>query len=278
MRYGGLGAILAVALVGCQGSGDTTPQPTSSSTTTASVVEKTSPPTPPPPPAVPAAEARKVVDENPLFDFSFAYPAQVAAIPALKAQFDRDIDASKADIAAATKTEKDMSAKENFPFRPHSRTVDWKVVADLPNWLSLSSELYDFTGGAHGNSGFDSLVWDRSTETARKPLDLFTSNNDLRKAVQAPFCAAIDKERAKRRGAPVDRNADGLFNDCIDPTEQTVILGSTNKGTFDRIGILVGPYNAGPYVEGSYEVTLPVTGQVMAAIKPQYRNAFSVGR
>ena len=69
-----------------------------------------------------------------------------------------------------------------------------------------------------------------------------------------------------------------IFDECIDPVKSTVILGSSNKQTFDRIGILVAPYEAGPYAEGDYEVTLPVTQAVLAAVKPEYRAAFSLKR
>jgi hypothetical protein len=66
------------------------------------------------------------------------------------------------------------------------------------------------------------------------------------------------------------------FEECIDPAEQTVILGSSNGKAFDRIGVLVSPYAAGPYAEGSYEVTVPVTAKALAAIKPEFRNSFVV--
>ena len=69
-----------------------------------------------------------------------------------------------------------------------------------------------------------------------------------------------------------------MFDQCIDPTASTVILGSSNKQQFDRIGILIAPYEAGPYAEGDYEITLPVTKAVLAAVKPQYRSVFALGR
>ena len=85
----------------------------------------------------------------------------------------------------------------------------------------------------------------------------------------------LDEERSKRRGEPVV--SDGrLFNDCIKPSEQTVILGASNGRTFDKIGILIGPYAAGSYAEGDYEFTLPVTAALRRAVKPEYRDAFSV--
>ena len=77
---------------------------------------------------------------------------------------------------------------------------------------------------------------------------------------------------------PVRSGSDDPFSDCIDPTDSTIILGSSNGKAFDRIGVLVAPYEAGPYAEGEYEVTLPVNDAVMAAVKPDYRATFVKGR
>ncbi|MDE0934105.1 MAG: hypothetical protein OSA47_10950, partial [Novosphingopyxis baekryungensis] len=81
----------------------------------------------------------------------------------------------------------------------------------------------------------------------------------------------------KKRGGDVDAAGDG-FSDCIDPLEQTMILGSSNGKTFDRLGFLIGPYAAGPYAEGSYEVTLPITKAVRDQVKADYADSFSVMR
>ena len=42
--------------------------------------------------------------------------------------------------------------------------------------------------------------------------------------------------------------------------------------------MVVAPYAAGPYVEGDYEVTLPVTAKLLALVRPQYRKFFAVKR
>jgi hypothetical protein len=57
-----------------------------------------------------------------------------------------------------------------------------------------------------------------------------------------------------------------------------MILGSGDRQHFTRIGILIGPYEAGPYAEGDYEITLPVTPEVLAAVKPEYRADFAAAR
>ena len=111
----------------------------------------------------------------------------------------------------------------------------------------------------------------------RSALDLFVSKAAFTAAVRAPFCRALNLEQSKRRGEPVNPK-DGGFSACPDPADTPVLLGSSNKTHFTRIGIVLPPYAAGPYSEGFYEFTLPVTPAVIKAVKPQYRAAFAVGR
>jgi hypothetical protein len=272
MRYGGFVALLALGMAGCSGSKEPGTAPSAATTAGADGSEAVSET---PTEAPPAAKARADEEENDVYSFAYAYPAAAAAIPGLRALLDKRLDADKADLVSSAQAGKAESAKDGFPYHAYERQTQWQVVTDLPDWLSLSSQHYEFSGGAHGMTVSDTLVWDRRAEVARKPIDLFASQEALRAAIQAPFCDLLDKQRATKRGEPVQRSGE-MFTECIDPIEQTVILGSSNGRTFDRIGVLVPPYNAGPYAEGSYDVTLPVTGKVMAALKPQYRAAFSV--
>ena len=224
-----------------------------------------------------AARGRAVEVSNELYEFSYAYPDAVGPIPGLAALLDARLEKARSQLISSARDDRAAAKKDGYPYRPHSFGAKWSIVTELPDWLSLSAEIYTYSGGAHGMSAFDALLWDRRAETARKPADLFASTDALRAAIRVPFCDALDREREKRRGEPVRRDSGQMFSECIDPVAQTLILGSSNGKTFDRIGILVGPYEAGPYAEGTYEVTLPVTGKVMATLKPQYRTSFSVG-
>ncbi|MBM3595270.1 MAG: hypothetical protein FJX31_05650 [Alphaproteobacteria bacterium] len=116
------------------------------------------------------------------------------------------------------------------------------MVTDFPGWLSLSAGYDTYTDGDHRNRGYDALLWDKRADMARKPVDLFNSKRAFVDAVRKQFCAALDEERAERRGGEECE----LFGDCIDPTDMVIILGSSNRRTFDRIGFLIGPYTAGP--------------------------------
>ncbi len=224
-----------------------------------------------------AAAARKVKEENPLFSLDYAYPAAAASIPGLKAKLDSHIVALRAELDKETKEEKAQSDAD-FEFRPHSRSLDWQIVAELPHWLSLSALASTYTGGAHPGYWFEAILWDKQANVERKPLDLFASKQALSAVIRKPFCDAIDSQRAHKRGEPVKRSSDEMFSECLDPTDYTVIFGSSDHKAFNRIGILVPPYEAGPYAEGEYEVTLPVTAEVMAQIKPEFRASFAVKR
>lgn len=228
-------------------------------------------------PAPPKASARSVSEENPLFTFDYSYPAAAAAIPALSALLDKDLADARAKLAQQAREDSKSAKESGYPFNPHSHSVEWQVVTDLPGWLSLSTLIGFYSGGAHPNYTFDGIVWDRAANTRRKATDLFTSPAALSAAIKAPFCKGLEKARAqKRKGLDWQPGSISEFDQCIDPLEQTIILGSAGGKAFDRIGFLIAPYAAGPYAEGSYEVTLPVTEKVMAAVKPEYRAAFAM--
>jgi hypothetical protein len=66
-----------------------------------------------------------------------------------------------------------------------------------------------------------------------------------------------------------------MFSECPPLDELVILLGSSDRQAINRIGLIAPPYVAGPYAEGSYEVTLPVTRAVLQAVKPRYRDAFA---
>ena len=230
--------------------------------------------------AAPAPKPGGVEVRTADYTFSYRWPAAVEAIPALRARLDaeqaglrRDLARNAAEWREAVASDPDLHRDRIWA--PYDMRTEWKVVANLPGWLSLSKAYSLYEGGAHPNHNFGSLVWDRGAGQARRPLDLFVSAKALDAAIRKPFCDALDRQRAERRGAPVNRASGDDFDACIAPSEQTVILGSSNRKTFNRIGILVPHYAAGPYAEGAYDVTVPVTPEVLKAVKPEFRAAFS---
>jgi len=248
------------------------------------------------------ASAREAERKTDLYQFKYAYPAQAGNIAALKDHLEKDLAKSESEVKAQAlelwEFQKELAQndlaeargdeiagareglanieKYQFPFRPHYLAVAWGVAADLPRWLSMSARIETYSGGAHGNSHFDSLIWDRQASVVRQTTDLFMSGDALRAAIQPRFCDLIDAEREKRRGVPVKRSEDDTFSACIDPLESTVLLESSGGGTFEAISVLVAPYQAGSYAEGSFVIKLPVSAALIAAAKPEYRKSFQI--
>ncbi|MBM3927386.1 MAG: DUF4163 domain-containing protein [Sphingomonadales bacterium] len=234
----------------------------------------TAPPAPPAPPVAGFTATTKTSTDD--YDFTYSIPAEVGQIPALVGWFSTDRDKAQASVARDAAAFRREATASGFPFRKYESTTEWKRVTSTPRFLSLSAETYDYTGGAHGSPGFRALVWDREARARLEPTAMFTSEAAIQQAVGGAFCDALDVQRTKRRGTPVARGNGDSFNDCPKVSEATLILGSSNGQAIDRIGLLVGPYVAGAYAEGSYDLTLPVTPAVLQAVKPEYRSAFAV--
>ncbi len=211
-------------------------------------------------------------------EFAYSWPAEVSAVPQLVRRFEEE----RGSELATQKTEWQGSLKSSpedcASCRNRGFEKEWKVVSDLPDWLSLSADFYVYTGGAHGNYGRTSLVWDREHKRALKGIELFNSAVELETALGAKLCDALDEARAEKRGTEIDRNGKGYFEDCPGIDEASVFVGSSNGQNFDRIGVYYGPYVAGSYAEGAYELDFPVTASLLDAVKPEYAEAFSVQR
>ncbi|UYH55221.1 DUF3298 and DUF4163 domain-containing protein [Qipengyuania sp. SS22] len=228
--------------------------------------------------ATPAAEAQAVEQEAERYQFAYSWPAEVAAEPALAAFLGQKADAMRAALEQGADEDWDSSEGGEWTPRQHSATEEWQVVADIPDYLSLSGHLATYSGGAHGMYGVQSLVWDRKAGKAMKGVELFNSPVALEQALGNRLCDTLNTAREERRGMEIEEGSDDMFDKCPGLDEASVLVGSSNGKTFDRITVYFGPYVAGAYAEGDYELDFPVTASVVDAVKPAHAGAFSVKR
>jgi hypothetical protein len=261
-RWVSLFALVAVA--GCNGEAapDPVPTPTATPSPTATATASSS-------------GARSVAEETDDFLFEYSYPAEAGRIVELASLLDIQLEQRREELASESAAARREARQDGFPYNKHSYTAEWKVVADLPSWLSLSADVATYTGGAHGNYTVESLVWDKENERSMDAIALFTSPAALEEAFGDRFCEALDRQRAERREEPVPEESDNQFDQCPGIDELEILVGSSNRRTFNRLTVYAGPYVAGPYAEGAYEVDLNVDRTILAAVKPEYREAFS---
>lgn len=267
-------SILALALAGtvaaCDlgGGDDSGPAPTATPTPTPAVSVTASA-------SAASNGARTVAEETDDFVFEYAYPSEAGRIAGLATLLDARLARYRDELARGAVEARREARSDGFPYNKHSFTSKWQVVADLPGWLSLSEDVSTYTGGAHGNYTMRSLVWDKQAGKAVEGIALFLSPAALREALGDRFCDGLDRERAKRRGTPVAEDSPDEFDQCPAIDELEILVGSSNRRTFNRMTLYAGPYVAGPYVEGAYEVDVNVDQAILAAVKPEYREAFS---
>jgi len=260
------------ALTGCDGSADTGTGDSGSGTASPSPSASTSAAaTPSPAPT----GAQRIAEETDLYLFEYSWPEAAGKQSELAALLDQRMDHTKEQLVRESTAARAAARQDGFPYNKHSYSAEWKVVTELPDWLSLSSQVSTYGGGAHGMYGVDSLVWDKKNKTAISAIDLFSSPADLEAAVKDRFCSDLDKQRKEKRGDEASPNAIEEFDKCPGIAELVVLVGSSNRRQFNRLTLYAGPYVAGPYVEGAYLVDLPVTKAVVAAVKPEYQGFFA---
>ena len=212
-------------------------------------------------------------------ELEFSWSAEAAAVPALAARLRSELAKERATTI--------RGGREEYAIRQRSGSpgVGWQSITKIttsgetPRLLSLSRQYYAFTGGAHGNGGTTGLLWDRKLGKEITFGNLFSSPHDLQR-LRAPYCHALSVERTKRRGGDGKLgNGVSEFDACPKLSELALIPSeSKGKARFDQVHLIAAPYLAGPYVEGEYDIVLPVTRQLLQSIKPVYRSSFEPQR
>ncbi len=211
--------------------------------------------------------------ETKTFAFTYEYPAQAAALPQLAAMLDAERAKSLTDLEMETAEAAKDAADNDYTFNPHMLGVGWKVTGDNPLLLAMLAEISSFSGGAHGHTGYEALIWDKSANRRVTLEAVFTDLAAALEPMRQPYCDALNADRRERRGEYIGE-ADDMFNACPPFSELVLVPYAGGDGGFDRIMIIAAPYVAGPYAEGAYEISLALPGTTLDRIKTEYRNAF----
>jgi len=218
--------------------------------------------------AMPAAKPFEYNEDSDLIEFHYSWSTEMAAVPQLVARFQAELEKEKADLT------KLAAADANHPY---AISKDISTKGQSPWLLSLFVEFYEFTGGAHGNHGAVGLLWDRQVVKEIEVADLFVDPRNMDRLLTQRWCDELNKAREEKRGEPV--GGEGMFDECPKLGEIAIIPTDKDKNArFERLLLVASPYVAGPYVEGSYEIELPVTPDLIAALKADYRESFEAAQ
>ena len=99
---------------------------------------------------------------SPEIDWRWRMAPETATAPALLAAMRGEALKEAARARAEAVSDAANAKKAGFPFRRHAASVDWSLAADTQRLLVLTGETASFTGGAHGNIGYASRIWDKA--------------------------------------------------------------------------------------------------------------------
>ena len=253
-------AALALLAASCSGGEEETKEPEKQPSGASAPLH-----TPPP--------AKLVEEESDLLEFSYGWPAEAAAIPKLVTRLDGEMAKLRTE-AIETAKEDQAGRTSDYPFNGHYLSKVWKTYGNGRRLLSLGAEVSSFTGGAHPNSNYDSLLWDREADAPITVASLFTDRARAFEIMSETYCTLLDRERAERREEQLPLKGEGWMVECPPIAEQVIVPLDRDDRVFESLLVLIGPYGAGPYAEGSYEVEIELTDAIKALIRPEYKGDF----
>ncbi|CAN5171465.1 RsiV family protein [soil metagenome] len=232
--------------------------------------------------ATPLHFARKTKDA----EVSLKLPASVAHAPVLHDRLYRGevkgLTKFVADAASGRRDEpkafRELGAWED--------QIDYALTLETPRLMGLRREEYVDTHGAHPNHPSGGIVFDKATNTRVRALDLLRPGADI-KTLDRALCDAARAAKRERADGDWNEKEDTNFS-CPtwrglylngkllqggDPVQFTLAPGTVK----DRAGGLIfvySPYELGAYVEGGYDLVLPLA-VLRDALKPEYAGEFA---
>ncbi|MCB1494113.1 MAG: hypothetical protein KDJ77_20285 [Rhodobiaceae bacterium] len=165
-------------------------------------------------------------------------------------------------------------------WRAYNLSVSYDDVMITPRFLDVLSVSSEYTGGAHGNTGYEAFLFDREKRAMVTLEDLFGPLAD-----DAPALAAMrdfvhdDLVAQKTRRFPdVFKSEEDVGLQDIRASREFLdiftVEPSTDGEHLGGITFHFAPYIVGAYAEGPYEVTIPqaVFAQYLV---PDYQGAFA---
>ena len=215
--------------------------------------------------------------DTPLLTWQASWPAEVNAIPELEKLIRGPAEKALAEYTKFAREDKANRDKDGISFNPYEYSDSVDVVGDTSRLLSLARHHTEYSGGAHPNHGTDGILWDKAAKARITAAGLLVDGSSLEALYREAFCKGLNEERAVRReGEDAQGDPESPFDQCPKFSEIKVIpTGPAGGGAMTTLVFHADPYVAGPYVEGDYDVDLPVSAAFIAALKPEYRSSFA---
>ena len=185
-------------------------------------------------------------------------PEAIAAYPDLHAAIYGEEVRGLREFLEGAQSDHTEFTGEDGGLPPYEQTIVYEPAGESARLFSLRETSSEYTGGAHGMSGFSGVLWDKTTDRRIEPATLFRTGADMA-ALDRVLCDAINAARADLVGEPSTLTMTETNGwSCPRAIETPFVLApSTTQGRAGGLEFLIGPYIVGPYAEGSYQIVVP---------------------
>lgn len=140
------------------------------------------------------------------------------------------------------------SLENNFPFHSYEAYMEYTITYNDNCFLSLYTDIYEYTGGAHGNTIRTSNTWELCTGENIYLYYFFKPYTDYHHIITQEIIAQAEENLEKNPGI--------YFDDYKD-----LIITNFNPNSFymshNGITIYYQQYDIAPYSTGIVEFTIP---------------------
>lgn len=229
-----------------------------------------------PPAAVTTAEAAAPMayeSKTPYAEVSLQLPIAIKTQPDLHAALYAKSVADLREFTEGAQADR-TEAGSDEGMGPYDKSIQITPGAETGKLFSLVRMDSEDTGGAHPNSSYVSILWDKALKREITAADLFTKGANL-SALDTALCAAINAEKKKRDPSAVTVALTGGEWTCPKAaTTPFVLAQGTTPGKAGGLVFLIAPYLVGPYSDGTFQITVPQSA-FRSVIAPAYADEFA---
>lgn len=203
-----------------------------------------------------AAAPQGLDEKTPYADIKLILPDELKAHPDLHASLYAEEVRKLRQFAEGAQGElTEAGAATDRP--KYENTITVTTAAETAKLFSLKRTSLDYSGGAHPNTLTSGILWDKALKRRIGLADLFRKGADLTVLDQA-LCSALNTAKRARvpDGASITFDSKPFACPRAATTPFVLTPGDT-PGKAAGLTFLIGPYQAGSYAEGGYEIAIP---------------------
>ncbi|WP_288758634.1 DUF3298 domain-containing protein [uncultured Brevundimonas sp.] len=156
---------------------------------------------------------------------------------------------------------------------PYEKSIAYAPGGETARLFSLSRTDFEYTGGAHPNTSFSAVLWDKTQKKRLGFADLFRPGADL-SVLDKALCDAANAAKQARSPGSERATQDGKMWTCPKAVATPFVLApGQTPGQAGGVTFLIGAYQIGPYSDGYYWVTVPQNA-FRALLNPAYADQF----